>query len=91
MTIREKDGEDIWDRIKRKMVPVVGAAEKRPWYQHRNAPKPGENLQRSTTPRPKPRTAPPMPPNQGGQSWWQDRRIPKQVQDATDRRGPRRK
>ena len=61
------------------------AEKERPWWQHRNAPKPGEELRRQPPP---PRQKPLRPPegeNKGDQQWWQDRRVPRQWQEEQPR------
>ena len=64
------------------------ADKERPWWQHRNAPKPGDDLRRTPPPpRPKPPT-PPQGENRGDQDWWQDRRVPRPWQEEPPRRLP---
>lgn len=84
MDAKERAGMDVWDRLRQKMSRVAAAPE-RPWYQHRNAPQPGDIPPPPPRPIEKKRDAPPMPPNKGDQQWWQDRRVPRQVQEQTER------
>ena len=87
MSGKERAGWDVWDKLRHTMGKVAAAQPKppeRPWYQHPKAPTPEEVAkQRPPQPRPKPRTAPPVPPNKGDQKWWQDKRIPRQWQEQT--------
>lgn len=81
---KERAGWDVWDKIKFKIGKVAATPQDHPWYQDERAPKPGEPIpQRGPIPRVKPRTAPPMPEGGGQPDWWQDKRMPKQWQDAT--------
>ena len=60
--------------------------QRRPWWQHRNAPKEGEPLRRQPSTQQPRRKPPAMPENRGDQQWWQDKRVPRQMQEQTEPR-----
>lgn len=93
MTLRSKEGYDVFDTVlRRRVAPVLMAqpAEGKPWYQDPRAPSGGAPGQ---PPRGRDARKQPPPPQQPRQQqkpkWWQDRRVPGQWQDRTTKAPPK--